>query len=84
MHNISITEDYEDIRIDKYLADFFPDYSRTYIQQLIRDNLIKVNHNNIKSSYRLAVDDILEISIPEPKILEILPQNLDLNIIFIR
>ncbi|MBQ4522638.1 MAG: RluA family pseudouridine synthase [Lachnospiraceae bacterium] len=82
VHNISITEDYEDIRIDKYLADFFPDYSRSYIQQLIKDNLVKVNHNNIKSSYRLTMDDILEISIPDPKILEITPQNLDLDIIY--
>lgn len=81
-HHISITEDYEDIRIDKYLAEFFPDYSRSYIQQLIKDNLVKVNHNNIKSSYRLSMDDILEISIPEPKLLEITPQNLDLDIIY--
>ena len=82
IHHISITEEYEEIRIDKYLADFFPDYSRSYIQQLIKDNLVKVNHNNIKSSYRLSTDDILEISIPEPKLLEILPQNLDLDIIY--
>ena len=39
VHNISVTEDYEEIRIDKYLADFFPDYSRSYIQQLIKDNM---------------------------------------------
>ena len=82
MHSISVTEDYEDIRIDKFLAEFFPDYSRSYIQQLIKENLVKVNHNNIKSSYRLASDDILEISIPEPKMLEIKPQNLNLDILY--
>ena len=82
VHNISVTEDYEEIRIDKYLADFFPDYSRSYIQQLIKDNMIKVNHNNIKSSYRLSTDDMLEISIPEPKVLEVKPQNLNLDILY--
>lgn len=77
-----IVSDVENIRIDKYLSDI-TEYSREFIQKLIANNLISVNDKNIKSSYKVCVDDL--ILIKEEDLLEendIEPVKMDLNIIY--
>ncbi len=69
-------------RIDKYLSDMLSSYSRSYIQKLISDEMVLVNHKNIKSNYRLNEDDLLKIMIPLPKELEILPEDIPLDIVY--
>ena len=69
-------------RIDKYLSDMLSSYSRSYIQKLISDGMVLVNHKNIKSNYRLDEDDLLKIMIPLPKELEILPEDIPLDIVY--
>lgn len=50
----------EDIRIDKYISDN-TDYSREFITKMIKDNFILVNGNSIKPSYKVKLDDVIEI-----------------------
>lgn len=69
-------------RIDKFLSDMLSSYSRSYIQKLISDGMVLVNHKNIKSNYRLDEDDLLKIMIPLPKELEILPEDIPLDIVY--
>ena len=49
-----------DIRIDKYLASN-TDYSREFISKMIKDGFIKVNGNTIKNSYKVNIDDEIDI-----------------------
>ena len=69
-------------RIDKFLSDMLSSYSRSYIQKLISDGMVLVNHKNIKSNYRLEEDDFLKVMIPLPKELEILPEDIPLDIVY--
>lgn len=69
-------------RIDKFLSDMLSSYSRSYIQKLISDGMVLVNHKNIKSNYKLNEDDLLKIMIPLPKELEILPEDIPLDIVY--
>lgn len=69
-------------RIDKFLSDMLSSYSRSYIQKLINDNMVLVNHKNIKSNYRLNAGDCLKIMIPFPEEVEILPENIPLDIVY--
>ncbi len=69
-------------RIDKYISDMLSSYSRSYIQKLISDQLVLVNHKNIKSNYRLCNGDELKIMVPVPEELEILPENIPLDIVY--
>ena len=69
-------------RIDKFLTEQCPDMSRSYLQKLIKENCITVNHKNIKSNYKLNEGDMIDVSIPDPQVLEILPENIPLDILY--
>lgn len=83
--NINITEEYTDyvgVRIDKCLSEILTDYSRAYIQKLMEDGNISVNSKTVKSNYKLKLGDNVEVIVPEPEELEILPENIPLDIIY--
>lgn len=83
--NFNIDQEYADfagIRIDKYLSEQLSDYSRAYIQKLLEDGQILVNNKAQKANYKLKQGDKIEITIPEPEELEILPENIPLDIVY--
>ena len=47
-------------RIDKYLA-LNTDYSREFIGKMIKDGFIKVNDKAVKASYKVCLDDVIDI-----------------------
>lgn len=69
-------------RIDKYLVNKIPDFSRSKIQQLISDGLVTVNGEVIKANYKLNVDDKISVSIPEPEPVQIKAQDIPIEIIY--
>lgn len=83
--NIQLSEEYADyvgVRIDKCLSELLSDYSRAYIQKLLDDGNITVGKRSVKSNYKLKSGDEIEITIPEPEELEILPENIALDIVY--
>lgn len=82
MNEYFTVENEEGMRIDKYLALNLPDISRSHIQKLIKDDLVMVNKKPVKANYRLSFSDQIEVSIPEPKEPEILPEDIPLDILY--
>jgi len=72
----------EGIRIDKLISEYDTDLSRTFVQKMIADNNVLVNGKNIKSNYKVCLNDLVECNIPLPQVAEILPENIELNIIY--
>lgn len=74
----------EDIfeRLDLYLSKNIKKLSRNQIQKLIKDGNILVNNKEVKSRYLLKKFDNIIINIPEPRRIEISPENIDLNIVY--
>lgn len=69
-------------RLDLFLIKKFPSYSRSYFQNLIEDNLIKINSKAApKSSYLLKKQDEIDIEFPPQQPLEIIPQKVDFDIV---
>ncbi|MCD7894191.1 MAG: RluA family pseudouridine synthase [Erysipelotrichaceae bacterium] len=68
-------------RIDKLLTKEL-DMSRTQIQQLINDQFVYVNDKNVKSSYKVEKNDTIEVHLPALKSTEILPEAIDLDIVY--
>lgn len=66
-------------RIDKLLPEFNTEWSRTQMQDWIKEGLVKVNGKVIKSNYKTKVND--KIIVTEKEIVEadIKPENLNLN-----
>jgi 23S rRNA pseudouridine1911/1915/1917 synthase len=70
------------VRLDKYLADAYPDLTRTHIQKLIESGKVLVNGAAAKSSLKLKESDLIEISIPPTEPAVILPENIPFEIIY--
>lgn len=71
----------EDIRIDKYLSEE-TEYSRELITKMIKDEFILVNGKSIKPSYKVRINDEIEID-DSFKIEEnINPVEMDLEIVY--
>ena len=56
-----ITENKNQVRIDKYLTEKLKDYTRTYIQKLIKEELILVNDQKVKANYKLRINDHIKV-----------------------
>ena len=69
-------------RLDVYLSEMLEEYSRSFIQQLIKKEKIKVNGKNSKSNYRVRENDIIKVLIPPPEKISIEPQKMDISIIY--
>ncbi len=54
------------IRLDKYIAEALPRFSRSYVQKLIEQGYILVNEERAKASQRLNSGDRITIKLPPP------------------
>ena len=78
----NITIDNKDQRIDKFLAENLEDFSRTQVQQLIKDKNVLVNDLEVKANYLLEEEDIIKVTIPDPVTIDIVPENIPLDIYY--
>ncbi|MCR4434341.1 MAG: RluA family pseudouridine synthase [Clostridiales bacterium] len=82
MKEIRLTSDRKDIRIDVWLSEKLEDYSRSYIQKLMGDNLVLINGKAVKPNYKLKANDEVYIRIPEPEMLDIQAEEIDLKVLY--
>jgi len=70
-------------RLDKYLAGRLgSDYSRTALQQYIREGNVTVNGRPVKPSYIIRTADAIDMTLPVIKPREIPPEPIPLDIIY--
>ncbi len=81
--SIFVTSNDLDKRVDVYISQKFKYLSRNRLKQLIIDGFLKFNEKVINQpSFKLKESGELSLLIPEPKKYELLPQKLNLNIIY--
>lgn len=79
---LKVEDDFEEVRIDKYISNVNPELSRTYIQKLIKDNSISVNDKFIKPSYIVQPGDVLRMFIPDSILPDIPAEDIPLDIAY--
>lgn len=72
----------EKLRVDKYLADACPQLTRSYIQKLIEEGDVTVNHVPCSKKTTVTEGDIISFEIPKPKELEVIEEAIPLNIVY--
>ena len=78
-----IVEDYSrETRIDKYLAEKLTQHTRSFIQNLIKDNQVTVNGKTIKANYKLRDQDQIQVNIEEAENTTLLPEDIPLQIVY--
>ena len=80
---ISVTEQEAGSRLDVVLSLAVEDSSRSYLQKLIRDGLVTVDGEVCFKKNRILSEGEEEaLDLPEPKELEVLPQDIPLDILY--
>ena len=54
------------IRLDRYLTEVLPQFSRAYLQRLIRQGHVLVNRQKAKASQKLGKSDSITVELPPP------------------
>ncbi|HEX8183271.1 MAG TPA: RluA family pseudouridine synthase, partial [Blastocatellia bacterium] len=79
---LTINDDAAGARLDSFLASHLLEVSRTRIQRAIEDGDVLVNQRAAKPSYRLRAGDQVEVDLPEPPPVELIPEPIRLNIVY--
>ena len=70
-------------RLDKFISssdDF--DLTRTAVQNLITEGMITVNGKKIAKNYVISGGETVSVEIPEPTVLDVLPENIPIDIVY--
>lgn len=82
-YNLIIDAESEGERIDSYIASSLDGPSRSFVQKLIEKGNVLLNGEVISSKKeKLKEGDEIEITLPEPEVLEILPEDIPLDIVY--
>jgi len=82
MKEIKLISAESGIRIDIWVSLKLKEYSRNYINNLIENKLLLVNKKDIKPSYKIKVNDEILVNIPEPQLLNIVSENINIPILY--
>ncbi len=80
MNIISITADKSGIRIDKYIN--IDGISRAMVQTLIEEEKITVNGKPVKNNYKVKENDLIVVTLDDPKEADIEAENIPLDIVY--
>lgn len=78
----TVSELDSDIRADKWIMSCGIDFTRSALQKLIADNMVTVNGKLITKNHKLKNGDIVKIIIPEPVLLDAMPENIPVEILY--
>jgi 23S rRNA pseudouridine1911/1915/1917 synthase len=70
------------LRLDRFLAGELPTYSRSRIQQLIRDGFVSLNNARTRPSGLVRAGDCVDLTEPPPARADNQPEAIPLNILF--
>lgn len=83
MRHYTITPEDAELRLDQYITKVKPDLTRSFIQKLVKNGSVFINHKKItKTAHKLKEGDELIVIIPSIKEVGIQPENIPLNIVY--
>jgi 23S rRNA pseudouridine1911/1915/1917 synthase len=69
-------------RLDVFLTKYMSDVSRSTVQRLIVNGDVTVNGKLVKSNYKVQYLDGVEVTMPEIKPLELMPEEIPLEVLY--
>ena len=78
---IELTVEETSDRLDKYIAER-TDFSRSYIQKLIREGNVLVGNRTARPKRGITKNEIITINIPPPESIDVKPESIPLNIVY--
>ncbi|MBS4177190.1 RluA family pseudouridine synthase [Lederbergia citrea] len=69
-------------RLDKLITGLNGEWSRSQVQQWIKDGHVLVNGQSGKVNYKCNIQDVISIIIPEPELLNVEAEQMDLDVYY--
>ena len=82
IESFEVDNAYDGERLDKFLAVIYPAQSRTFFQKLIKEEHVLVNERTEKSNYRVNMEDMIRVEIPDAVPVAITPEDIPLDILY--
>ncbi|GMR65951.1 RluA family pseudouridine synthase [Bacillus cereus] len=79
---VTVAEEQKNERIDKFVAEINSEWSRSQVQQWIKDDVVTVNGKSVKVNYKVKENDEITVTIPEPEALDIQAEDMNLEIYY--
>ncbi|MBC8367180.1 RluA family pseudouridine synthase [bacterium] len=79
---IRVPPEAEGQRLDRFIHERLPEYSRAFIQKMIREEAILVDGKKCKTGLPLKSGQRVLVNIPEPEIMKLTPENAPIDIIY--
>ncbi len=74
---------FSDIRIDRFLAEIYPENSRSFFQKLIKSGNVTVNGSPVSKNSVIVQDgDLIGVTVPASVSVDILPEDIPLDILY--
>jgi 23S rRNA pseudouridine1911/1915/1917 synthase len=81
-HTITVPDDSDGTRLDRFLASMLPAHSRSHIQRLIKEGLVRVGGRDAKSNQQVKTGQEISVEVPAPIDPIPLPEALPLPIVY--
>ncbi|MED2976029.1 RluA family pseudouridine synthase [Bacillus swezeyi] len=81
-YEMTVHEDHKSERLDKYLIVIETDWSRTQVQQWIKEERVQVNEKAVKANYKVQPGDVVKVDVPDPEPLDVEAEPMDLDIYY--
>lgn len=80
--NIAVEPEDADVRLDKLISLKVPDMTRSAAEKLISGGFVLLHGAAVTKSYKGKAGDCIELTVPEPVILDVQPQDIPLEIMY--
>ncbi|MFQ5599894.1 MAG: pseudouridine synthase, partial [Candidatus Krumholzibacteriia bacterium] len=80
--HLRVDESMQGTRIDRLLAQQFPEITRSKFQRLLRDGYVTARGKKIRSAYRALLGDDIRVRIPAPEPFDLQPEDIPLSIVY--
>ena len=81
-NNFVVNNDDSGLRLDAFVLKQMPNLTRSHIKNLIEQQLITIDNKTKKSGEKVKVGQCVCVNLPEPKTLNVEPENLPLDIVY--
>lgn len=82
MEILTLTADQPGERADAFLARSVPDLTRSAAQRLLEEGAVLLAGKPVKKNYKTALGDTLELILPDPEPVDVLPQDIPLDVVY--
>ncbi|MED1056819.1 RluA family pseudouridine synthase [Bacillus mycoides] len=79
---VTVAEEQKSERIDKFVSEINSEWSRSQVQQWIKDAVVTVNGKSVKVNYKVKENDEITVTIPDPEELDIQPEDMKLEVYY--